>query len=259
MRAPALSLSTLLATLAALTSVGARAQDTPFCVDRPGANTPPCTLEAGQVMAEMSLADWTLERSGDQRTDTVLAGDLLVRVGLGEATEARVGLTPYGHYRTRTRATGAIDAGAAVGNLYLGVRHGFSGSDGPVAVQLFVTVPTGRTPIGAGTWTAGALLPLQFSLSDAVSFAATPEVDALADASDRGHHLAFGSAAGVSVGLADDLSNRNRDNHHARRGPGRSGHHCIVQPVSRLAGGQSPAVRRAGPARPQPGHARISS
>ena len=75
-----------------------------------------------------------------------------------------------------------------------------------MAIQGFVTLPTGSSPLTAGEWNFGAALPMSFELTPGISFAATPQVAAAADADGDGRHLAFGSAAGFGFSLTDNLS-----------------------------------------------------
>lgn len=74
-------------------AVPAAAQDKPrdYCPARPGLGSPACTMDAGRVSVETSLGDWTLDRQGGDRTDTVLISDTLVRIGLMDNLEAQVG------------------------------------------------------------------------------------------------------------------------------------------------------------------------
>jgi hypothetical protein len=64
------------ALVALLIAVPAAAQDKPrdYCPARPGLGSPACTIDPGRVSVETSLADWTLDRQGADRTDTVLIG-----------------------------------------------------------------------------------------------------------------------------------------------------------------------------------------
>ncbi|VVT04279.1 exported hypothetical protein [Sphingomonas sp. EC-HK361] len=142
----------------ALLPVAAQAEDREYCPDRPGLNTPACTIAPGKVSVETSIADWTLDNQPDSRTDTVLIGDTVVRVGLAEAIEARIGWTPYGHVRTRDKATGAIDSAGRVGDVTLGMKANFLHPDGDglaIALLPYVSLPVGRTPVGAGDWGGG--------------------------------------------------------------------------------------------------------
>ena len=191
-----------LAMLGATPAMAADLRD--LCSDRPGLDTPPCTVDAGHVQVEMGIADWTRDTQPDSRTDTTLLGDTLVRIGVGRSTEVRIGWTPYGIDRERDRATGAVRTVHRSGDVTLGITQNLVHPDGKgfsIAVLPSVSVPVGREPIGAGTWQAGVLIPVSWELGDSVQLLLTPEIDAAADADGRGRHLAFGTAAGVSLTL----------------------------------------------------------
>jgi len=195
------------AALALMLSTGApaSAQTRELCADRPGLGTPACTVEPGRSVFELGLVDWTLDRQPSVRTDTIVAGDILLRVGLTPQLEAQVGWTAYGHVRSRDRPAGPVTTGSGTGDVRLSVRRSLSGPNGPVAIQPFVTLPTGGAAIGAGDWGAGVLLPFGFNLGKAVELDFTPEVDAAVDQDGSGRHLAFGGVVGLSTALTGRL------------------------------------------------------
>ena len=193
--------------LLALVAAPAAAQERDYCPERPGLNTPACTIDAGHVSVETSLADWTLTRDGGTRDDQVLIGDTKLRIGLSDHVEAQVGWTPFGHDRQRD-ASGVTSANR-VGDVTLGLKANLQHPDGnglAIAVLPYVTLPVGRTPIGAGDWGAGLLLPLTYALSDTVQLEATPEVDAAVNEDGAGRHLAYSGTAGVGLKLLDPLT-----------------------------------------------------
>ena len=178
-----------------------------YCPDRPGLGEPACTMAPGRVSVEAALGDWTLDKQGGDRTDTVLIGDTTVRVGLSDTIEARIGWTPLGV--VRERSGGMVDRAARVGDVTLGLKANLANPDGEkfsVAVLPFVTLPTGRMPVGAGDWGAGVLLPISYDLSKTVKLELVPEVDAAVDQDGRGRHLAFSSVVGVNVDLSDTVT-----------------------------------------------------
>lgn len=178
-----------------------------YCPDRPGFTTPACTVDPGRVSAELSAADWAIDRADGDRTDEVLVGDLLVRAGIGDTTEVRLGWTAFG--RQRERMAGSVTADNGVGDVSLGIKQNLRNPDGSglaTAALVEVQVPTGGSAIGAGDWGARLLVPASADLSDAVAFAITPELDAEPDADRRGRHLRFGSAAGLAFDLSDALN-----------------------------------------------------
>lgn len=179
-----------------------------FCPDRPGLGTPPCTIDSGHVAVELGLADWTLERTPGSRTDTVEAGQLLVRAGLTDSLEAQIGWTAFGHVRERDRATGSVASASGVGDLTVALRQNLVNPDGTgfsAALMPYATVPAGNSAIGAGEWTAGMLLPLSYELGGGVQLGVTAQVEAAADSDRDGRHLAYGGVAGLSLPLSDAL------------------------------------------------------
>src|SRR3954447_827014 len=80
-----------------------------LCAERPGLDTPACTVDPGHLQMEVGLGDWTLDKQPDSRTDTFVTGAISARYGVGNSTEIRFGWTVYGHSRTRDHATGAVD------------------------------------------------------------------------------------------------------------------------------------------------------
>jgi Putative MetA-pathway of phenol degradation len=187
-------------------AVPAHAELRDFCASRPGLGTPACTVDPGHVVVEIGLTDWTLEQDADQRTDTLLFGDTLVRVGLDDRTEVQVGWTPYGHVRTRDKASGLVTRAGSTGDVTLGLRRSLSGPDGPVAIQPFVILPVGGSAIGAGDWGAGVIVPIGFDLGHDIQLALSPEIDAAVNESGSGRHLSYGSVIGLSAPLARGLS-----------------------------------------------------
>ncbi|MBS0479551.1 MAG: transporter [Proteobacteria bacterium] len=198
------------AALAALiVAVPAAAQDKlrDYCPDRPGIGTPACITDAGHVSVESALVDWTLDKEAGGRTDTVVIGDTLVRIGLTDTIEAQVDWTPVGF--VRGRAGGAVSRAARVGDVTLGLRANLAGPDGKglsVALQPFVTLPVGRAPVGAGDWGAGLVVPVTYDLSDKVNVQFAPETDAAVDQDGRGRHLAVSAVVGIGYALTDRLA-----------------------------------------------------
>jgi hypothetical protein len=175
-----------------------------YCPERPGLGTPACTIAPGKVSVETALGDWTLEQDAESRTDTVLIGDTLVRVGLSDAIEAQIGWTPYGHVRERDKTTGTIDSAGRVGDVTLGIKANLHNPDGTglsAAIKPFVTVPVGRSPVGAGDWGAGLVTPVTYDLSESLNLQVTPEIDAAVDEDGHGRHFAASGTVGLGIAL----------------------------------------------------------
>lgn len=199
----------LFAIVAAVAAVPAAGQDRrDLCPDRPGLGTPACTVAKGEMVAEVGLADWTRQRDGTTRTDSLLFGGALLRLGLSHSLEIQVGWTTLGHVRERDTASGLHGAATRVGDVELALRQNIRNPDGSglsVAIMPHVTLPVGRVPVGAGDWGAGVRLPVSVDLGGP-SLALTPQVDAAVDADGHGRHLQFGSVAGLGFDLSDAVS-----------------------------------------------------
>ena len=179
-----------------------------LCPDRPGLGTPACTLDAGAVMLEVGIADWTLDRDAGSRTDSFAYGDALLRAGLTPSLEVQFGWTMLGHARERDRTTGDTVRRTGTGDIMLALRRNLRNPDGSgfsAAVMPYTTLPVGGGGVGAGDWGAGLVVPVGFELGS-ISLSLSPHLDAAVDGDGDGRHLAYGSVAGVGFGVADDIS-----------------------------------------------------
>jgi opacity protein-like surface antigen len=193
--------------LAMLAATPALAQDDEprFCPNRPSLGSSACTTDPGKIQVELSGIDWQRDDTADSREDTVLAGDLLVRFGLGNSTEAQIGWTGFGHVRTRDKLTGAIDTVDGVGDIRLALRQNLKSPDGSgfsFGVEPFVTLPVGREPIGDGDWGAGVVVPVTYNLTDAWNLAFTGQAEAAVDEDGHGRHFAYSGIAGLGYALS---------------------------------------------------------
>ena len=209
----------------------AHADDREFCANRPGLNTPPCTLSPGVVVVETGLAAIAHSAGGGASDDTLTFGDLLVRVGVAQSAEIEVGLTSF--VRDRQRDAGGVSTTRGVGDMVVAFRRGIAGPNGPIALHAFVTMPTGKSGIGAGDWGAGLIVPMQFDLGHQFQLALSPEIDAAVNASGSGRHVQYGSVIGLShpltktVGLTGELA--------AFRNEEPTGHETVAQAAASLA------------------------
>lgn len=198
--APSVALAAVLFSVASL----AHAEDErPLCANRPGKGSPPCVLDQGRFQVEISGVDFTRDRNAGVTTETALIGDLGLRYGLTPTLEAELAWSPY--VQTREHGGGPSSRVSGVGDLTLAFRKSLANPDGSglsVAIQPFVTAPTGRSGIGADAWQGGVVLPVAIALSDSLGLGLTTELDVAANSSGHGSHAAGSFAAGLgkSVG-----------------------------------------------------------
>lgn len=196
-----------------------------FCPNRPDLGASTCTTEPGRFLFEASGVDWTRDDTETTREDTVLSGDFLLRAGIGPQTEVQLGWTPFGHVRTRDKASGAVTTATGVGDVRLAVRQNLRGNDGGplgLAVEGFVTVPVGTAGLGTSDWSGGVVLPINYALSEAWTVSFTGDAAISPDDEGRrqvvlGGALGLGRALGERVGVVVELAaNRERSNGGAR-------------------------------------------
>lgn len=198
----------LLSAVAGLSVPAAGEELRELCVDRPGKDTPPCIVDAGHVIVEVGALEFSREKDEGEKSRSYTFGDTLVRLGVSERSEVQLGFAPYNIVRTRDRATGERRTTRGIGDLVAGYKYNFAnpdGSDTSAAAQLFVSAPTGRDEIGAGTWEGGIIIPVSFELSDEWSLTLDPEVDWRGDEDGHGHHVAWAGVASLGRDLGGGL------------------------------------------------------
>jgi hypothetical protein len=193
----------LCAASSAVAQPAAPQEEEALCADRPGLSSSTCTVEPGRVQVELAI-DWSFQEEGGSRTDTVLAGDTVVRVGLDEQTELQAGWTAYGH--VRERSGGIVTRNNSVGDAFVGLRRALHDRDGfSAAVQGRISIPIGGDAIGAGDWGAELRVPLALERGGH-TLLLTPAIAAAPDADGDGRHLAYGLVAGFGFNLSERLS-----------------------------------------------------
>lgn len=200
----------LLAGVALLVATPAAAQgDARFCPNRPSLGASGCTTLPGQVQVELSGIDWERDDQPDRRTDTLLYGDITARIGVTDHAELQIGVTPLASVRTRDRATGDVQRVSGAGDVTIGIRRAFSGADGKglsSAIQPFVVLPTGSAGIGAGDWSAGAIVPVSYEIDDRWTVDFTGELMAQADQDGAGRHLNANGVVGLGYAITDAVT-----------------------------------------------------
>lgn len=179
----------------------ALAEDEPrFCPTRPNLGGSSCTTEPGRIHVEVSALDWQRDDQADQREDRIVTADFLVRLGIGKNSEVQLDWVGYGRNRTRDKAAGTVDTVTGTGDVTFAIRQHLAGDKQKpfsAGVQAFVTAATGRYPVGAGSWSTGIIVPVQYELTKKVAIAVTAEADAAANQSGTGRHLAYSEIAGL--------------------------------------------------------------
>lgn len=203
----------LLAAGLLLVAAPASAQDDPvterFCPNRPSLGASGCVTMPGQVQVELSGVDWQRDDSGDAREDLTLFGDVTARIGVTRDSELQVEFTPLGTLRTRDKVTGAVSRKWGAGDTTIGYRYALSHPDGRAlssAIQPYVTLPTGRSGIGDGDWSAGVIAPVFWQMNEKWSLDFTGRATAAANEEGGGRHFDASGVVGLGYALTDSLT-----------------------------------------------------
>ena len=190
---PALAL--IAAAMTLMFAGAARAEDRPLCADRPGKGAPPCVLDPGRWEIEVGAADFQHDRLDGVTTNAWAFGATEARLGLMPTLEAEVAWTLY----ARVAGGGATQAG--VGDVAFSLRQSLkspSGDGVSIALEPFVTAPTGAEGIGDGRWEGGLIAPMAFALPDGFGLGLSLQARSAANAAGDGRHLVLAAAAGLS-------------------------------------------------------------
>lgn len=176
-----------------------------FCTDRPTKGTGPCTVDAGHLQIESDIFNVTLQNSDGVTTDTLVFTSPNIRIGLTDTLDAEVNISPLIQVEVRDHATGRRTSVTGFGDTILHVKYSLVGNGSgefSAAFDPWLKFPTASSGIGNGALEGGAVVPLQFTLSDTWSLSAVPELDLLRNANDGGRH-----ATGVmELGLTRTVS-----------------------------------------------------
>lgn len=174
--------------------------------DRPDATESAYTVDAGHFQIEVSLADFTYDKSGDVKARSVSVAPLLLKVGLCNSVDLHLGLDPY--TRVRTEDGGTTETVDGFGDLVLRVKKNLWGNDeGDCAGALmpYIKIPTADDDLGNGDVEGGLMFPVSFALPHDFGMAAMVMVEALRNADDTTHVIDMGHSISVGREIAENL------------------------------------------------------
>ena len=163
---------------------------------------------ATRTVADRDKSDrLTRDAQGGARSDAILFGDTLLKYGVGHETEVRIGFTPYVRDRVRT-VPGSVVVADGFGDIRVSARHRLinGGTDGAsLAVIPFATLPVGSREVSAGTWSAGAIVPVDIPVPGGWALNFTPTVAASADSDGDGRHLLYSGVIAATHSLGGNF------------------------------------------------------
>jgi hypothetical protein len=188
-----------------LTALAAPGDLRPFCPDRPGKGTSPCTLDPGHFQIEIDAYDTTTRRSGGASNRVTVIGNPTIKYGLTDTVDIEAGLAPYLEQSTHDAISHQALNGE--GDLTLRTKWNFLGDaigkNRPLSavIEPFVKIATATRGLGNGATEGGVVLPLAYDLGNSWSLSSTPEVDILRNASGAGRHATAIDVIGLGRAL----------------------------------------------------------
>ena len=159
-------------------------------------------------MLPKEVADLDRASDGAVRTDSLLVGDLFLRLGIARTAEVFAEWTPHGTLWTRVPGR-PVARTTGMGDVTVGTKINLAHPDGSglsLAVAPFAGLPVGDRDFGAGEWNYGVQVPASYALSGTLSLQLTTEFDMAADRDGRGRHPAYSMVGGVGAAIAHGLS-----------------------------------------------------
>lgn len=172
-----------------------------LCADRPTKGTSACTVEPGRWQLEADLFNGAFERRHGVTTDTWLAANPTLKLGITDRLDLEANLPPVEIVRTHDRGAGTDTSVNGIGDLVLRAKYALVGNGGAalaIAIAPYIKLPTARHAIGNGAVEGGLLLPVSANLPAGFSLNLVTEADVLANDQGGGRHLQTVNLAGVT-------------------------------------------------------------
>jgi Putative MetA-pathway of phenol degradation len=171
----------------------------PLVGDRPDFTESTSVVPRGHVQVE---SGFTFSRVEEEEAQSL--GEVLVRVGVGERVEARIGAGSYN--RIDTGVSGA-DRIAGFEDPSLGMKLGLTPEDPDLlppgrpmmALILATSIPVGDDELTADEWVPEAKLAFSWDLTDRVSLSSNVNWAYAVDGGDRFHQLSATLSSGISL------------------------------------------------------------
>ncbi len=159
-----------------------------FNTDRPTKANVPYTVDAGHFQYETDLVNFTHQVAGGTRIDTLMVPNPTFKVGLTNNVDLEVN-TPFAG--VHTFGTGPVSTQWGVGDTFVRSKINLWGNDGgdtAAALIPYVKAPSAPIGIGNGAVEGGLIGPVAITLPQSFTLLLVPEIDALKNIADNGHH-----------------------------------------------------------------------
>jgi hypothetical protein len=203
MQAYYLRLLTLLFLAASAPPLLAQSTVREMSTDRPDITESAYSVAPGMFQVEMSFFDFERDRSGLDRTDSWIYGQVNFKYGIAADTDLQ--LVCDTHSVSRSTGSAGREVLSGFGDVTLRLKQNLWGNDeGNTAFSImpFVSIPTG-TEASADAWAGGVVLPFAATLTERLSLGLMAQADIVPDADMGGHDLEFLTSAALGISLTE--------------------------------------------------------
>src|ERR1700692_961616 len=160
-----------------------------FDTDRPLKANVPYTVDAGHLQYETDMAVFAYRDAEAVKTQAWTVFDPTLKLGVTNAIDAELQITPYESVVTNSAASRTTISG--YGDTFARLKINVLGDDhGALAVALlpYVKLPTAQAGIGNRKVEGGLIMPIGFNAPGGFTVIVVPEGDYLKDAAGAGYH-----------------------------------------------------------------------
>lgn len=170
-----------------------------FDTDRPTKSNVPYTVDAGHFQYETDIAVFGAGNTDGVKTQEWTVLDPTLKLGLTNAIDAELQITPYESVSAQSAANRTRLAG--IGDSFARLKINVLGDDaGAIALTVlpYVRLPTAHAELGSGGVEGGLLLPVSFNAPHSLTVLVVPEWDYLRAAIGSGYYGAFDFLINIS-------------------------------------------------------------
>ena len=174
-----------------------------FCTDRPTRSNLPCTVDAGHILYESDVINWSYAHTGGVTTNTYLFTDPTLKLGITNRVDAELNIVPAERIFTKS-SLGKSSIGGS-GDLFLRTKVNLAspeGGDFQLTALPYVKLPIAKPGIGNKAVAGGLIVPVSFGLPSDFTLLFDPEIDILRNALNTARHANFASLANLSHALS---------------------------------------------------------
>ena len=175
--------------------------------DRPDVTESPITVDAGHIQVEASFVEYTHDRTGAVRSDTLSILPANIKLGLTNNVDLQLVFEPFIRQKSRTGG-GGTERLDGFGDTQLRLKVNFWGNDGgdtAFGLMPFIQLPTASDDLTSGHVEGGLIVPFSAKLPGEFEIGMMAGVDVVRDERNEGYGAEFIHTVTVSRKLVGEL------------------------------------------------------